>query len=183
MAKELIEIKGFKELQQKLKKLGNDKDKRRTVLAILRKAARSTIKAAKTLSPVSKRPMPKKSKAKKKRQEAGTGKKSIKFQVMRRAKNPMGIVGPRSTGKYDGWYIRKFVIPGHNVYRAGFKRSSHEAGYADRKWESRNKSGDVKGRTAPNYFMDRAKRMTQGRVANSAVPSMEKFIQRKIDQL
>ena len=157
MAKELIEIKGFKELQQKLKKLGNDKDKRRTVLAILRKAARSTIKAAKGLAP----------------EDTGVGKKSIKFQVMRRAKNPMGIVGPRSIGKYDGWYVRQFVIPGHNIYKTGFKRK-HRAGANE---------GGVKSKVAPNYFMNKAQDITQGRVSSEAIPAMEKFIQKKIDQL
>ena len=157
MAKALFEIKGFNELQQKLKKLGNDKDKRRIVLAILRKSARSTIVAAKALSP----------------KRTRVGEKSIKFTVMRRAKNPMGVVGPSSVGKYDGWYLRQFVIPGHNIYKTGFKRK-HKAGA--------NEKG-VKSKVAPNYFMDKAKSLTQGRVADVAVPSMEKFIQRKIDQL
>ena len=157
MAKQLFEIEGFDVLQQKIKKLGNDKDKRKYVLAILRKSAASTIKVAKQLSP----------------KRTGVGAKSIKFQVLRRAAVPMGIVGPRSLGKYDGWYVRQFVIPGHNIYKAGFKRK-HRKGA--------NEAG-VKSKVAPNYFMNKAQNITQGRVSASAVPAMEKFIQKKINQL
>lgn len=157
MAKKLVEVTGFDELQAKIKKLANDKDKRRPVLAILRKSAKSTIDAAKQLAP----------------EDTGVGKKSIKFQVMRRAKIPMGIVGPRSRGKYDGWYVRQFVIPGHNIYVAGFKRK-HKKGANE---------GGVKTKVAPNYFMNKAQQLTQGRVVGKAVPQMEKFIQKQIDKL
>ena len=85
----------------------------------------------------------------------------------------MGIVGPRSSGKYDGWYVRQFVIPGHNIYKTGFKRK-HKAGA--------NEAG-VKSKVAPNYFMDKTLQITQGRVSASAIPSMEKFIQKQINKL
>jgi hypothetical protein len=66
----------------------------------------------------------------------------------------MGIVGPRSSGKYDGWYLRKFVIPG----KAG-------------------------GGSEKNYFMDEAQNITQNQVVGKAIPQMEKFIQKQIDKL
>jgi hypothetical protein len=139
VAKQLVEITGFKELQDKIKTLSNDKDKRRPILAILRKSAKSTIDAARQLAP-------------KRTQNLA---KSIKFQVMRRAVVPMGIVGPRSIGKYDGWYGRQFVIPGY----AGKKRVS------------------------PNFFMNRALQQTQRQVIGKAIPQTEKFIQKQIDKL
>lgn len=139
MGKDLVEITGFDELQTKIKKLGNDKDKRSAIIRILRKSAKSTIDAARQLAP----------------KRTGNLAKSIKFEVMRRAKVPMGIVGPRSRGKYDGWYGRQFVIPGY----AGAKRVS------------------------PNYFMNKAQQQTQGRVIGKAIPQTEKFIQKQIDRL
>lgn len=165
MAKRLFEIKGFEELQAKIKKLASDKDKRRIVLSILRKAAASTISVARVLAP----------------KDTGVGAKSIRFQALRRARIPMGIVGPRSSGKYDGWYIRQFVIPGHNIYRKGFSRKSHKSGYG-RKLLAKG-SDSIKSTVAPNFFMNRAQQITKNMVAASAVPAMERFIQKKINQL
>lgn len=139
MAKDLVEITGFTELQAKIKKLGDDKAKRKPMIAILRKSAKSTIDKARSLAP----------------KDTENLSKSIKFQVMRRAAVPMGIVGPRSTGKYDGWYGRQFVIPGY----AGTKRVS------------------------PNYFMNKAQQQTQGKVIGKAIAQTEKYIQKQIDKL
>jgi len=157
MPKSIFEIEGFDRLQAKIKKLGSDKDKRKPMLAILRKSARSTINAAKALSP----------------KDTGVGARSIKFQVLRRSRIPMGIVGPRSLGKYDGWYVRQFVIPGHNIYRTGFKRK-HRKGANDKAAISK---------VAPNFFMNRAQQQTQGLVIGKAIPQTEKFIQKQIDKL
>lgn len=159
MAKTLFEVKGFDELQAKIKKLSNDKDKRKPVIAILRKSAASTIKAARVLAP----------------KYTGIGSKSIKFEVLRRSKVPMGIVGPRSSGKYDGWYLRQFVIPGHNIYREGFKRN--------RQGNRAYNATGAKSKVAPNFFMNKAQQLTQGRVTTEAVANMEKFIQKQIDKL
>lgn len=159
MAKELVQITGFRELQAKVKKLSNDKDKRRPILKILRKSAKSTIDAARRLAP----------------EDTGVGKRSIKFQVMRRAAVPMGIVGPRSTGKYDGWYIRQFVIPGHNIYRRGFKRN--------RKGNSDANAKGARKRVPANFFMNKAKEATQGKVIGKAVPQTERYLQKVINQL
>ena len=159
MAKDVVQITGFKELQAKIKKLSNDKDKRKEVLAILRNSAKSTITVARSLAP----------------KDTGVGAKSIRFEVMRRAKVPMGIVGPRSRGKYDGWYMRQFVIPGHNIYRTGFKRNRR----GNRKANARG----AKSKVAPNYFMNRAQDTTQKQVEGKAIPQMERFLQRRIDRL
>jgi hypothetical protein len=158
-AKGLYEITGFAELQAKIKKLGNEKDKRKPILAILRKSAKSTIDVAKRLAP----------------KDSGVGAKSIKFQALRRARVPMGIVGPRSLGKYDGWYMRQFVIPGHNIYRAGFKRN--------RKGNAKANLKGAKKRVPANFFMNRAKETTERQVIGKAIPQTEKFIQKQIDKL
>lgn len=159
MSKELVEITGFRELQAKIKKLGNDKDKRRTMLKILRKSAKSTIDAARRLSP----------------KDTKVGSKSIKFQVMRRAAVPMGIVGPRSTGKYDGWYMRQFVIPGHNIYKGGFKRN--------RRGNKKANALGAKSKVPANFFMNKAQDATRGKVIGKAVPQTEKYFQKLINQL
>lgn len=158
-AKQLIEIKGFEELQNKIKKLADDRDKRKAIIAILRNSAKSTISTARRLAP----------------KRSGVLAKSIKFEVLRRAKVPMGIVGPRSSGKYDGWYGRQFVIPGHNIYRKGFKRN--------RKGNKEYNAKGAKKRVAPNYFMNRAQQLTQNRVIGSAIPQTERFIQKQINKL
>ena len=96
MSKSLVEIQGFAELQQQLKKLGNDKDKRKEVLKILGQVANPTVKAAKSLAP----------------KRTGIAAKSIGKKNMRRAVNPTLYVSPRSRKSADGWYVRQFVMPG-----------------------------------------------------------------------
>lgn len=154
MSKPLFEIKGFKELEAKLKKLGDDKSKRKSVLRILGQVANPTVKAAKQLAPVSK-----KAHVQKRKNQAfgtyispGTGKKSIGKKTMRRAKNPTLYVSPRSTRRADGWYLRQFVIPGTR-----------------------------KQKSQP--FMDAAYKQTQGQVTKEAEKKMEKYIQKEIDKL
>lgn len=159
MAKDLVQITGFNELQRKIKRLGNDKDKRRPIIKILRKSAKSTIDTARRLAP----------------KDTGVGAKSIRFQVLRRARVPMGIVGPRSRGRYDGWYVRQFVIPGHNIYRAGFKRN--------RRGNRAANALGAKSKVPPNFFMNKTQNLTQGKVIGKAVPQTERYLQKIINQL
>lgn len=154
MSKSLVEISGFKELETKLKKLGNDKDKRKAVLRILGQVANPTVKVAKQLAPVSK-----KAHVQKRKNQAfgtyispGTGKKSIGKKTMRRAKNPTLYVSPRSTRRADGWYLRQFVIP-----------------------------GTKKQKSQP--FIDQAYKQTKGGVTKDAEQKMEKYIQKQINKL
>lgn len=158
MATPLFEVKGFKELQQQLKTLP-DKVKRKQVVKILRRASRDTVKEARRQAP----------------KDTGVGAKSIRFEALRRSKNPGGIVGPRSRGKYDGWYMRQFVIPGHNIYRRGFKRNRR----GNRVYNARGARKQV----AANPFMERAYEVTRGRVLQSSVPALEKYIQQQINRL
>lgn len=103
MSSKIYNIEGFKELRQKIKGLP-DKVKKREVVKILRQAAKSTLTAARSESPVSKR-----NSTVHPRENL---KKSIKIRTLTRAKMPMVVVGPASRGKNDGFYGRLFVIPG-----------------------------------------------------------------------
>ena len=158
MNKSIYEIEGFDELQRKIKSLP-DKVKKKEVNKILRKAAKSTVDAARAFAP-------------KRTQNLS---KSIKVATMTRAKVPMVVVGPRSKGKYDGWYGRQFVIPGHNIYKAGFSRN--------RKGNKKYNDANAAGKVAANPFMEKAFNATGGLVSQKAVASTEKYIQKQIDRL
>jgi len=154
MSKQFIEIKGFKELQRKIALLGDDKTKRKEVEKILGQIANSSVKVAKQLAPVSKKPHVQKRKG-----QAfgvyitpGTGKKSIGKKTMRRAKNPTVYGSPRSTRKADGWYLRQFVIPGTKKIRS-------------------------------NSFIDRAYNQTKGGVTIDAEKRVTRYIQKQIKRL
>lgn len=154
MSKSLVQLEGFDELKKKIKRLP-DKVKRKEVQKILRVSAKSTVTAARAEAPISK-------KAHTFRggrvYQPGNLKKSIRTKVMTRARVPMVIVGPTSTGKkYDGFYGRSFVIPGH-----------------------RTRSG---GLVKPNPFMQRGHDKTAGLVTGKAVRATEKYIQKQINKL
>ena len=55
MAKPIVEITGFPELEKKIKALSDDKSKKREVVGILKQVASSTVKAAKQTAPISKK--------------------------------------------------------------------------------------------------------------------------------
>lgn len=154
MSKSLIEIEGFGKLQNQLKKLSDDKSKRRAVNKILGQLANPTLKAAKQLVPVSKKAHVQKRKNQRFGTviSPGTGKRSLGKKTMRRSANPTVYVSPRSTRKNDGWYLRQFVIPGTR-----FQRSQP--------------------------FLDKAYSQTQGKVTADAERKMEKYIQKQIDKL
>lgn len=154
MAKSFVEIEGFKELENVLKKLADDKSKRKEVTKLLGQVANPTVKAVKALTPVSKKPH-----IQKRKNQAfgtvispGTGKRSIGKRTMRKSSIPMVVVGARSTKRADGWYLRQFVIPGTKKIK-------------------------------PNPFMDLALNQTKGLVTADAERKMEKYIQKQIDKL
>lgn len=154
MAKDLIQIEGFKQLQRQLVKLSDDKSKRKEVLKILGQLANPTVKAVRSLAPVSQ-----KAHVQKRKGQAfgtyitpGTGKRSIGKRVMRRAKNPTIVVGPRSTKRADGWYLRQFVIPGTKYQKS-------------------------------QPFVDEGYNQTAGKVTAEAVRKTSKYFQKQIDRL
>ena len=95
MAKSIVEITGFPELERKIKALGDDKSKKREVIGILKQVASSTVKAAKQTAPISK----KKHTARGRVIQPGNLKKSIGTIVGRKGNakdNPTVYVGPRA---------------------------------------------------------------------------------------
>ncbi len=172
MAKDVIEIEGFAELQSKIIKLANPKDKKREVIAILKQVASATVRAAKNNAPVSKKAHT----ARKKRINPGNLKKSIGVIVGRKGNakdNPTVYAGPRAKGNNNGWYGH-FVEYGHNVYKKGFKRSRKKGS---------NNSGGVTNTTRANRFMQRAYQQTEGKVTQESEQKVAKFIQSRIDKL
>jgi len=175
MAKDVVELKGFNELQAKIKLLP-DKVKRKELLKILGQAANSTVKAARLAAPRSNKKHVISGKGRlPKVIQPGNLKKSIgKIKSKRNKENAVLYVGPRSHGrKHDGWY-GAIVHGGRNIYKTGFKRS-HKSG-ADN-------SRGAKSRVAPNEFMSRAYQITKGQVSNEAEAKVAKYIQKQIDRL
>lgn len=171
MSKLIVQITGFKELQAKIKSLGDPKDKKREILNILRNVAKSTVNAAKGYAPVSK----KSHIARGKNIEPGNLKKSIGTITGRKGnakENPTIYVGPRAKGSYNGWYGH-FVEEGINVYRSGFKRKRKKG--ANDKFAVRKTTGQ--------FYMKRAYQQTGGRVAKEMEQKTAKYIQRRIDKL
>ena len=124
MPKSIVEIKGFEALNKQIKSLANDKVKKREILKILGQVANPTVKAARALAPVGSGVISLRGKAYKriKRQigktvispsyVAGIGKKSIGKKNMRRTKNAVLYVSPRTRKGADGFHLRRFVIRG-----------------------------------------------------------------------
>ena len=155
MSKDLIEIKGFKELSLRLEKFP-DKLKKREVIKVLRRASRDTVKVARNIAP----------------KDTGQGSKSIRFEPLKKSRNPGGVVGPRSKGKYDGFYMRLFVIPGHNIYKRGFRRNRR----GNRIFNNRN----AKSIVPENPFMAKVYSITKGRVLNNSVKGLQDYLDKRI---
>ena len=154
MAKQLIEIKGFKELQSKIKRLP-DKVKRREVLKILGQVANPTVKAARAQAPQSKKPHVQAGKRTYKVIEPGNLKKSIgKIRGKRGSAkvNAVLYVGPKSKGRKNDGFYGAFVHGGTKLQ-------------------------------APNKFMDRAYGQTKGLVTKDAEVKIEKYIQKQVKRL
>lgn len=157
--KKPIEIEGFKELNQKLKKLP-DKVKRTEVLKIFRRLARPVIRAYASKLPVGKKDKERFGKIYPK----GTLAKSVKAETVPARKsggNPSIAVRPGKKGIYDSWY--KFM-----VVRKGFKGSG---------------PGSRKGQ---NTVVEEARDKAASAVLPSARAKAEKqtakYIQKRINQ-
>ncbi len=119
MSKSLVEIEGFAELEKQIKLLTNDKVKKREVLKILGQVANPTVKAVKALTPIGSELIKLRGKTyKRKNYLAGIGRKSIGKKNMRKTKNAVLYVSPRSSKRADGWYLRQFVIRGTKYQKA-----------------------------------------------------------------
>ena len=154
MTKSLIEIKGFAELEAKIKQLP-DKVKRAEMLKILGQVANPTVSAARANAPQSKKEHLISGKRTRKVVQPGNLKKSIGKITGKRGlgkQNAVLYVGPKSKGKKnDGWY-------GMFVEKGTVKQQS-------------------------NPFMNRAYEQTKGGVTANAEVKVTKYIQKQIDRL
>lgn len=178
MAKQLIEIEGFNELQAKIKALP-DKVKRQEVLKILGQVANPTVAAARSEAPISKKPHVQAGKRTHKVIKPGNLKRSIgkiRGKKGQARVNAVLYVGPRARGSNDGWY-GGIVEGGHNVYNKGFKRKSRKSG------SSKRYAAKAIGFVKPNPFMERAYSRTKGTVTKDAEVKVAKYIQKQIDRL
>lgn len=175
MSRSVVEISGFKELQDLIKDLADDKSKRRESFALLRQIAKPTLDVAKQLVPVSNKVHI----ARGKKIQPGNLKKSL-GNITSKSKNPTILVGPRAKGKNDGWYGH-FVHDGVNIYRKGFKRSRSGKAYLARAREKNSKG--ALSRSKANPFLRKAFETTEGKVTKDAEQKFEKFLQRRIDKL
>lgn len=175
MSKSVVEITGFEELQRKIILLSNDKDKFREIRLILKREAESTVKAAKSIVRVSRRPHWGRSE----KIYPGNLKSSIGTIIGRKGQskiNPTVYAGPRVKGSHDGWY-GAMVEGGHNVYRKSFKRKSHKRGSTQRY------ASKAIGFVKPKPFMAPAYKMTKGLVGRNIEKKTARFIQRRINKL
>ena len=162
-----IDVIGFDRLTEQLKRLANDKDKKREVLIILRNVAKPTLSAAKSLAPISKRSHT----ARGKTIAPGNLKRSL-GNITGKQQNPTIYVGARAKGNNNGWYAH-FVHEGVNVYNKGFKRKRVRGANA----------GAAVRRTQGNPFLTKAYAQTNGTVTADAEKQMIAFIQRRINKL
>lgn len=179
MSRLQVQVEGFSELENKIKLLASDKDKRKEVLMILRQVAKPTLRAAKATAPTAKKPHTIGGKTRSKKViQPGNLRKSIGEIVGKRGQskeNPTLYIGPRAKGNFDGFY-GAWVHEGHNLYRAGYKRKRTASGTA-------TNNANATRKTRSNPFMKRAANQTQSSVASDAEKKMAKFIQRRIDKL
>lgn len=163
-----VEVEGFDELVNELKKIANDKTKKKESLIILRQIAKPTLDAARKEVPISK----KAHWARRKKLQSGNLKKSLGVITGKNKENPTILVGPRAKRSFDGWYGH-FVHEGVNVYRKGFKR---------KRVKNANNNSAIR-RTRANPFLTRAYDQTQGKVTADAEAKFAAFVQRRLNKL
>lgn len=180
MSKSLVQITGFAELQEKLKLLSSDKQKRAEMLKVLRKVASGTVRVARRKAPVAPRKHMVSGKRTKKVIEPGALRKSIGIIQGKKGgarENPTIYVGPRAKGNWDGWYGH-FVEYGHNIYNGSFKRKHS----ASAKARAHNAMG-AKSKTASNPFMADTYAETKGQVTAETEKQVARVVQKTIDRL
>jgi hypothetical protein len=173
MSRPVVEIEGFRELQELIKKIADPKDKRRELLLLLRQIARPTLQEAKRLVPVYRKPHLSSGKRTREIIQPGNLKKSLGF-ISGKSDNPTVYVGARVKGGFKGWYAH-FVHDPVNVYRKGFKRKRRGVGS--------NNNNAIAQRYKHTPFLRKAYQATDGQVTADAERKVAAFIQRRIDKL
>jgi hypothetical protein len=190
MSKPIIEIKGFRELQEKIKILSNDKDKKKEMLLILRQVANPTVRAAKGFVNNSRKPHLSSGKRTKQLINPGALRNSI-GTITGKAYNPTILVGPRVKGSFGGWYGH-FVHEGHEIFN---QRTSTYTRNLKGRFLTNKVTGALtakkalkkgiksQGRTKSNPFMKKAAIATNLQVTADAEKKITIFIQRRINKL
>jgi mRNA-degrading endonuclease YafQ of YafQ-DinJ toxin-antitoxin module len=188
MSRPLIEIEGFAELQEKLKQLSNDKDKKKEILLILRQVAKPTVLAAQLKAPIKKDW--KKHTARREEISPGNLKKSIGI-INSKLPNPTIFIGPRLKGSFKGWYGH-MVDKGHDIYNqrsSVFTRdskgriSTNKVSGALTAKKAKRKGITSQGRVEAVNFLEEGFSVTEGLVTADAEKKITAFIQRRIDKL
>ena len=161
-----IEVKGFEDLNKKLKQL-DDKVKRNEVLKIIRRLAEPIVKAYAAELPVGTRD--------KKRSgyptvyPKGTLSKSVKVDIVPASKskgNPAIAIRPGKKGKWDGYY--RFMVTKKGAMTAKeIKKGDSRAGINTVTEEAKN----------------RAWKSTEGKTTQAAVDKTAAYVQKQIDRL
>jgi len=175
-----ISVSGFPELKAKIQEFGNDKDKKKEVLLILRQVARPAVLAAKSAAPISS----KSHIARRKKIASGNLKKAIGL-ITAKSVNPMILVGPRAKNGNDGWYGH-MVHGGHAIYRNA--QNNNKTLKSGRKKSvlarvTNKRKGNVVGRVEGIPFMDIAYERNKGQMTADAEKRLTNFIQRRINKL
>lgn len=196
MLNNYIEVEGFDVLLTNLKKIKDDKAKKREILIILRRLSKPVVNVAKSKVPVQRSSSNLKTKRTivggSLRQSLGiiTGKKGNAKE------NPTVYVGPRVfKGKKaklsgrntygDGWYGH-MVDQGHDIY--GNYGNKGKVSKKGRKGSTlgrlRGKSkGNVIGHVKGAFFMKKTFQATSAGVAKESESAVAKYFQSRIDKL
>ena len=172
MSSVAVNVEGFDKLVAQIRKLANDKDKRREMLILLRQIANPTLKAAKVFVPVSRKPHLVSGKRTREIIKPGNLKKSLGF-ITGKSENPTILVGPRVKGSFKGWYGH-FVHDGVNLYNKGYKRKKVGRGV--------NNHAAIAMRIR-NPFLTKAYNATNGQVTADAEKRFVAYIQRRVEKL
>ena len=178
----LAEIQGFPELIQKLKAIENDKEKKRAMVAALRRVAAGTVRAARGNVPQQLRKHLVIATRLKDKITPDKLKKSIGVITVRKGKaveDPTVAVGPRAKGNNDGFFGH-WAEEGVRVYQKGFKRK-HTGGAYKSKAQAHNAKG-VRYIKPGAFFMKRTYEQTKGQVTEETRQSVEKVIQKVINK-
>lgn len=192
-----FEVSGFDDIKTEIKKIVDDKGKKKEMLILLRRVAKPTLQATKRFVPVQRS----RSNVKSKRTVMGGGlKQSLGYITGTKGaskENPTVYVGPRvfkgakakKSGRNtfgDGWYGH-MVDQGHDIYRNDkYRNYVKKAGGRSKSILSRltlkHDKGVTQGRVEGQFFMDKAYQATGSSATKEAESSVAQYFQKRFDK-
>ncbi len=179
----LIEITGFPEYIRQIQNISDDKRKKGEMIRVLRKVAQGTVKAAKANSPDDLSPYIVKPYRLRDEINPDILRNSIGIIVGKKGnskENPTVYVGPKTKGKYNGFFAH-WVEYGVNVYPRGYRRN--RTGRAGKAQAQAQNNRAAKYKKPGAHFMQRTYNQTQGQVTSEAVRSVTNYIQKRLNAL